>query len=111
LISVWQLGSAHRAGYLTVIHLGSHLNVRRIIVSPFARFRSCGRACCVCLLLRNFSARPSHPNQEGPRADSWTREAERCTGVTNAVFGEADGAPVLRSERHRFSGGLNGRGA
>ena len=23
------------------------------------------------------------------------REAERCTGVTNAVFGEADGAAVL----------------
>jgi len=26
------------------------------------------------------------------------REAERCTGVTNAVFGAADGAPV-RAER------------
>jgi hypothetical protein len=44
--------------------------------------------CCA-----TFSARPSQPNQEGPRADSWTREAERCTGVTNAVIGEADGAP------------------
>jgi hypothetical protein len=42
-----------------------------------------------------FSARPSHPKLEGPRVDSWTRGAERCTGVTNAVFGAADGAHVL----------------
>src|SRR2546427_12199738 len=50
---------------------------------------------CACLLTRaTFSARPSRPNQEGPRADSWTREAEHCTGVTNAVVGGADGAAV-----------------
>ena len=46
-----------------------------------------------------------HPNQEGPRADSWTREAERCTGVTNAVVGEADGTPCWRSSRHRLWSG------
>ena len=33
----------------------------------------------------------SHPNQE-TRADSWTREAHCCTGVTNEVLGETDGA-------------------
>jgi hypothetical protein len=55
LISVWQFGSAHLAGYRTLIHLGSHLNLRRIVVSPFARSRSCGRACCVLLSSpRNF---------------------------------------------------------
>jgi len=42
-----------------------------------------------------FSAPPSRPNQEGRRVDAGTREAERCTGVTNAVVGEADGAAVL----------------
>jgi hypothetical protein len=46
-------------------------------------------------LLRNFFRAALSPNQEGPRADSWMREAQRCTGVTNAVFGEADGAAVL----------------
>ena len=42
-----------------------------------------------------FSARPSQTKLEGPRVDSGMREAERCTDVTNAVFGEADGAAVL----------------
>jgi hypothetical protein len=56
-----------------------------------------------------FSARPSRPNQEGPRADSWTREAERCTGVTNAVFGKADGAAVLAERAPPLRGG-GGRG-
>jgi hypothetical protein len=31
----------------------------------------------------------------GRRVDAGTREAERCADVTNAVFGEADGAAVL----------------
>ncbi|MGC2758409.1 hypothetical protein, partial [Candidatus Binatus sp.] len=35
LIGVWQFGSAHLAGYRTVIHLGSHLNLRRIVVFSF----------------------------------------------------------------------------
>jgi hypothetical protein len=88
-----------------VIHLGSALNLRGIVVCslrplPLWRqgvlhlFGCCG----------TFSARPSHPNQEGPRADSWTREAERCTGVTNAVFGEADGAAVLAERAPPLTG-------
>jgi hypothetical protein len=36
------------------------------------------------------------------------REVERCTDVTNAVVGEADGAPCWQSERHRFGGGWRG---
>jgi hypothetical protein len=35
LIPVWQFGSAHFAGYRAVIHLGSHLNLRRISVFSF----------------------------------------------------------------------------
>jgi len=46
-------------------------------------------------LLRNFFRAGLSIESGGPRADSWTREAERCTGVTNAVFGAADGAHVL----------------
>ena len=53
-----------------------------------------------------FSARPSRMKLEDPRADSGMREVERCTDVTNAVVGEADGAPCWQSERHRFGGGL-----
>ena len=41
--------------------------------------------------------------------DLWMRAAERCTGVTNAVVGAADGAPV-RAERAPPLMGL-GRGA
>jgi hypothetical protein len=33
------------------------------------------------------------------------REAERCTGVTNAVFGEADGADVLAELTPPLMGG------
>jgi hypothetical protein len=36
------------------------------------------------------------------------REVERCTDVTNAVVGEADGAPCWQSERHRFGWGWRG---
>jgi hypothetical protein len=93
------LGSAHLAGCLTVIHFGSALNLHRIIVCSF-------RLCPLPLLRQGvlrfafhrrelLSARPSHPKLEGPRVDAGMREAERCTGVTNAVFGEADGADVL----------------
>jgi len=82
------------------------LNLRRIVFFslgplPLSRqgvLRLFG--CCA-----TFSARPSHPNQEGPRVDSWTREAERCTGVTNAVFGEADGAAVLAERAPPLTGG------
>jgi len=34
----------------------------------------------------------------GRRVDSWMRAAERCTGVTNAVVGAADGT-LVRAER------------
>ncbi len=44
------------------------------------------------------------PSQVGPRADSWTREVERCTGVTNAVFGEADARPVLAERAPPLTG-------
>jgi hypothetical protein len=47
----------------------------------------------------------SQTKLEGPRVDSGMREAERCTDVTNAVVGEADGAPCWRSSRHRLWGG------
>ena len=57
-----------------------------------------------------FSARPCQPNQEGPRADSWTREEERCTGVTNAVFGEADGTDVLAGRAPPLTGVGGGEG-
>jgi len=49
--------------------------------------------CCA-----TFSAPPSRSNQEGGAQIPETRAAERCTGVTNAVVGAADGAPV-RAER------------
>ena len=52
-----------------------------------------------------FSARPSHPKLEGPRVDSGMREAERCTDVTNAVVGEADGAAVLAELTPPLNGG------
>jgi hypothetical protein len=98
-----------------VIHLGSALNLRRIVVAPFvfARFRSCGRACSASLSIaaNHFFARPSRTKLEGPRADSGMREVERCTDVTNAVVGEADGAQCWQRERHRFGRGLEGRGA
>jgi hypothetical protein len=38
------------------------------------------------------------------------REAERCTGVTNAVFGEADGADVLAEFTPPLNGGERGSG-
>jgi hypothetical protein len=49
-----------------------------------------------------FFARPFHPNEEAQCADSWTREAERCKSVTNEVFGEADGAPLLAERALRL---------
>jgi len=69
-----------------------------------ASHRRCSFRLCPLPLLRQgvlrfaliarelFPRRPLAENQEGRRVDSGTREAERCTDVTNAVFGEADGA-------------------
>src|SRR5260370_14757913 len=47
------------------MHLGSHLNLRRITGFSFARFRSCGRACFVLLSFpRNIFAGTSQPELE-----------------------------------------------
>ena len=79
--------------------MGSALNLRRIVCCLLlvcARVRSCGRACCALLWsLRNFFPRGPLIRNRRARVDFWTRAVERCTGVTNAVFGAADGAAVL----------------
>ena len=80
----------------TTIKRMSH---RCLLLMVCARARSGGRVCCVLVwLLRNFSRVALSTESGGRRVDSWTRAAERCTGVTNAVVGAADGAPV-RAER------------
>jgi hypothetical protein len=87
-----------------VIHLGSALNLRRIVCfsfRPLPLLRQ-GMLCCAFHRRETFSARPSHLKLEGPRVDSGMREAERCTDVTNAVFGEADGAVVLAEQALPF---------
>src|ERR1700746_1337214 len=93
--------------------------IRRIGFEPASHSR-CSLCLCPLPLLRQgvqrfafhrrelFSARPSRTKLEGPRADSGMREVERCTDVTNAVVGEADGAPCWQSERHRFGWGWRG---
>ena len=73
-----------------------------------------GRAVLCFDCCATFSAPPSHLNQEGGAQDPWMRAAERCTDVTNAVVGAADGAPV-RAERAPplmglRSGGVSGAG-
>jgi len=67
LISVWQLGSAHWAGYLTVIHLGSHVNLRRMthFSSRPLPLLAAGRAALRFGFPGNFSARPSQPELDG----------------------------------------------
>ena len=67
-----------------------------LLLSP-ASALAAGRAAFASLAAQLFRAGLS-TESEGPRVDSWTRAAERCTGVTNAVVGAADGAPV-RAER------------
>ena len=65
-ISVWQLGSAHRAGYLAVIHLGSVLNPRRIVCLPSpASTLAAGRPAFVWLL-RNFFRAALSAESGGP---------------------------------------------
>jgi len=68
LIPVWQFGSAHLAGDRTVIHFGSDLNLRRM-TSPFARFRSCGRACCFAFITARFFRGDLSPETGGRCAD------------------------------------------
>jgi hypothetical protein len=67
LISVWQLGSAHRAGYLAVIHLGSALNLRRMVgfsFCPHPLLRQ-GVLRLICLL-RNFFRAALSSKSGGP---------------------------------------------
>ena len=56
-----------------------------------------GRVCALFSSRDNFSAVPSHPNQEGPR-----RFLDARSGVTSAVFGEADGSDVHTQSRATF---------
>jgi hypothetical protein len=87
------LGSEHRAGYPTVIHLGSHLKRRRISHLPFPRrFRSCGRRFVFRFHHRaTFFAGTSRPNQEVP---AQIRDAR--SGVLHDVTSEAVGGSRWR---------------
>ena len=70
---------------------------RLLLLSP-ASALAAGRAVLGLLAANLFRAALS-TESGGPRVDFGMRAAERCTGVTNAVVGEADGAAVL-AETH-----------
>lgn len=91
------------------IHLGSHLTLRRILVSPLARFRSCGRAKLALVSHATFFARASHPELEA-RAQIPDARGGMLHDVTSGVVGEADGTACQWSERHRISGAERSRG-
>jgi hypothetical protein len=64
LIPLWQFGSAHFAEYRTVIHLGSHLNLRRISVFSFRPLPLLRQGVLRFVLVSRatFFAATSHPN-------------------------------------------------
>jgi hypothetical protein len=93
LISVWQFGSAHFAGYLTVIHLGSHLNLRLIVVCSFRPLPLLRQGVLRFVLVSRATlfAATSHPNLE-VAAQIPDARAKRAAGRAKAKRLEWAGA-------------------
>jgi hypothetical protein len=93
LICVWQFGSAQFAGYLTVIHLGSHLNLRRMTFFSFRPLPLLRQGVLRFVLVSHatFFAATSHANLE-VAAQIPDARAERAAGRVRAKRPEWAGA-------------------